>query len=66
MAGIRREVNPKYATGIDNGVTEKKFVSFYISKFSCNHTPESILTKGEKNTIFKTVRNMVLKDDKRH
>ena len=64
LAEIRSQVNPKYAAQIDSGEIEKKFESFYISKLSSIHTPESILTETEKNTIRKTVRNLVVKDER--
>ena len=59
LAGFRSKVKPEYAARIDNGNIEKKFVSFYIYKFSGNHTPESFLTAGEKMNIFMTVRSQL-------
>ena len=64
LAGIRGNANPMYAARIDNGEIEEKFVRFYTCKFSLNHTPKSILTDGEKNTIVRTIRNLVVKDEK--
>ena len=64
LAAIRGNVNPKYAPRIDNGQIEQKFVNYYSSKFSANHSSESILNDKEKYTIVKNIRNMVVKDEK--
>ena len=56
-------MNPKYAARIDNGLMEKKFVNFYIAKFSANHTPESVLSDGKKATIVNSIRNLNVKDE---
>ena len=64
LAEVRGTVNPKYATRIDNGEMEEQFRRFYINKFFANHTSESILTVKEKQQIIKTVRNLVVKDEK--
>ena len=57
-------MNPKYAARIDNGQIEKKFVNFYFSKLSVNHTPESVLTDAEKATIVRTMKTLHVKDEK--
>ena len=59
LAAIRSQVKPKYGARMDSGEIEKKFVSYYINKFSGNHTPGSVLTEKEKTSIFNTVTNLV-------
>ena len=63
LAGIRSEVDPKFQARIDDREIEKQFVCFYLSKFSRNHTPESILTDWEKKMIFNTVRSLAVKEE---
>ena len=64
LALIRSEVNPKYGAELDNGIIERKFVYFYSSRFSGNHTLESVLTEEEKKTIFQTVQGLAVKNEK--
>ena len=59
-----RVASPKYAAMIDDGQMAKKFVGFYIAKFSTNHTQRSSLSEGEKRRIVNTVRQLAVKDEK--
>ena len=70
LAAVRDDVNPIYAERIDNGEIEKKFVSFYIDKFSknsdflANHTAQSNLTDKEKKPIVNSIKNLAVKEEK--
>ena len=65
LAGMRSKVvSLKYAANIENGQMAKKFVDFYIAKFSTNHTQRSSLSEGEKRRIVNTVRQLAVKDEK--
>ena len=67
LAGIRGNVNPKYAARIDNGEIEQQFVKYYSKQFLANHSSESksesILTDKEKSKIVNTISNLVVKDE---
>ena len=40
---------------IDSEENERKFVGYYVAKFSDNHISGTVLTEGEKMSIFRNI-----------